>query len=594
MVQPTAEGTLARTPLPHVLLYVRDRRLAGTLAVWPDEAGEDPAPNDAHPAPSRKEDRVLFEAGVPVAGRFATEASTLERGLLDLFQRERAPYAFYEAVDYVGGSAAVLRGHVNLDQLLCAGVVRGRPREDVIDAVLGKLGDGPIRLRPDAQLLRFGLLGTENAFVEVLRAAPAPVAQLVAGFANPKLARRLLYLFAITRSLEPVDPQRLAAVAQGAAAQRASAPPAPASQVSQAPAASAVSPERISLPVPPPPSTPAPSLPLPSLPPPGSAPGSAAGSAAGPTASQPPAARKKRGLAPPEPPPPPPPGLSAEHAALWNEISRRYVNSDRQTYYDMLGIGTDASAQRAKDAYFEAVKRLHPDRLPPELAPLAPQAQRVFALLTEAHDTLSDEARRLKYLSDVKSGGGTPEAARHAAAVLESTVEHSMAEALLKQRKYEQALAHVHAAIELYADECDYHVTEARILLEQHAEDDAILPRALAAVDRAVGLNPKRDLAHFWRGRVLGRLGRGREAYEAYKRARDLNPKNVDAEREVRIYEMRMRTGGGAERKGDGGKSEPPRGKGGGADRGAGKGGDKPAAKPGGLLGGLFGGLKKK
>ena len=91
--EPIATGTLEQTPLAHVLLKVLERELDGTLAIWPEDG-------------SSGQDRVLFAKGRPVAARLLEGAGSLDRGLLPLFRRTKAPYAFYPA-DLIGDAVSV-------------------------------------------------------------------------------------------------------------------------------------------------------------------------------------------------------------------------------------------------------------------------------------------------------------------------------------------------------------------------------------------------------------------------------------------------------------------------------------------------------
>ncbi|MFW6197649.1 MAG: hypothetical protein ACOC5B_02175, partial [Myxococcota bacterium] len=138
--QPVAEGTLARTPLAHVLVNITLRRMSGTLAVWPD-----PGPGGEAP---RGQDRVRFEYGVAVAVRPRSAVSAIDPALRALFAREQAPYAFFEA-DLVGSGPEVLEGRVD-PYALVADVLRGSAGAPFIDAVLERLGSASLRLRPDA------------------------------------------------------------------------------------------------------------------------------------------------------------------------------------------------------------------------------------------------------------------------------------------------------------------------------------------------------------------------------------------------------------------------------------------------------------
>src|SRR5580658_1599769 len=68
--EPSAQGTLAKTPLPHLLIYALDRRLSGTIElVAPDQGGGtilviDGQPTKARTArPTAYLGRVLLEMG---------------------------------------------------------------------------------------------------------------------------------------------------------------------------------------------------------------------------------------------------------------------------------------------------------------------------------------------------------------------------------------------------------------------------------------------------------------------------------------------------------------------------------------------------
>ncbi len=58
-------------------------------------------------------------------------------------------------------------------------------------------------------------------------------------------------------------------------------------------------------------------------------------------------------------------------------------------------------------------------------------------------------------------------------------------------------------------------------------------------LDRAVSLNKKSEQAHYWRGMLNKRLGKNEAALKDFKFVTELYPRNIDAAREVRLYQMR-------------------------------------------------------
>jgi hypothetical protein len=55
----------------------------------------------------------------------------------------------------------------------------------------------------------------------------------------------------------------------------------------------------------------------------------------------------------------------------------------------------------------------------------------------------------------------------------------------------------------------------------------------------AVAMSPENDKIRFYRAQILSRLGRKQEALVDYKFVVTKNPRNIDAQRELRLSEMR-------------------------------------------------------
>src|SRR5262249_46587179 len=66
----------------------------------------------------------------------------------------------------------------------------------------------------------------------------------------------------------------------------------------------------------------------------------------------------------------------------------------------------------------------------------------------------------------------------------------------------------------------------------------------IRTLDRILAREPRYERALFYRGMLLKRSGRPEFAIKDFRLAAEINPKNLDAQREVRVYEMRKQKGG--------------------------------------------------
>ena len=514
--EPVAEGTLSATPVGHVLLSIQKKGLSGTLAVWPDE--ERPG-----------QDRILFRSGVPAIGRFIDPASDLEHGMLHIFSRRTAPYAFYEA-DLVGEAEGTQRGAVDIFSLL-ATALRAEVPKDAAVRVIRKLGEGAYRIKSGSPLARFGLQANEMAFVELIRAEPASAGTLIEQFGDPKVARRMLYLLAITGCLEPFA----GASQQKLKAARSSSPPLPRSSAAVGPrattSASQGAPDRSRYSTPPKERDSA----LPS-----------AQSVLPASLSNAPPSRTLSGqiVAPRSLPANPPPGLSPELSKRWGEVSRFIAMMDRLNYFEMLGVMDSASGAEISKKYMTLAKTWHPDRLPPELSELRPWVEEIFHLFTVANETLSDTTKRAEYQKTVMQGGGTPEAERKLNVMVEAAINFQKVDVLVKRRRYDEALEICEASMSVVRKEADYPAMKAWILLLRDGVDDEETADEINSLLRSTfAINPDHVHGHFVRAHTLKRQGEYDKALRHFMKVAKLDPQNLEAAREVRIGTMRHARG---------------------------------------------------
>ncbi|MDP8999693.1 MAG: DnaJ domain-containing protein [Myxococcota bacterium] len=527
---PAASGILAKTPFLHLLVYALDKELTGSFELFaPDKRTAAILFVKGHPAKVRTSEpvaylgRVLLELGHVTddqLSRSLTELSKakaakpmlhgqllLAQGVIDApklkagLQEQLArklryaagipsdtKYAYYDGFDALRGWGG--DGDPMDPVPLFWGMLLEYAPWEHVNAALARVSASQLRLAPSADLERLHLKNDELAAARLLLARPIRASE-IAGAArlNDRTGQLLAYLLLMTKQVEVLTAVS-ARPSSGPADARprtrketSSAPPAPATKQTVAPKAT-----RNSTPV-------------------------------------------------------PPPTLSPELAERWREIVDRAGRIDRADYFMMLDIARDATHEEVEAAFFALVKRWHPDRLPAELAPVRDACSRVFARMSEAHGTLADDERRSRYMGLLADGSGSPEMQATVAKVIEAATSFQKAEVCLRRNDWAQAETFCTKAHQDDETQPDYLAMLAWLLalkVENQSPEKTV--QSIQMLERAIAMNDKCERAYFWRGMLLKRLAKNDLAVKDFKRAVELNPHNIDAAREVRLYNMR---GGG-------------------------------------------------
>lgn len=541
--EPVASGTLEKTPFPHVLVYLEQRAMSGTLAIWPDGGGD----------AGQGQDRILLLKGRPMAGVLLQPAETLRAGMLTLFERKQAPYAFYEG-NLLGNAEKRLSERIEPLGLIAESLRGPHVRDDVVNDVLSRLGDAYLELADGFDPAALALTVDETPMLELLRAGPAAVDALLGSTTLPtERAQRLLYLLVIAKAAAPAD--------------KPSAKPAPTASAPAAP--------------PPPPPLGAAAPPTPDPPPATHAaviPDDPPATHAAVIPDDPPATHGA--VIPDDPPathaavipddapaggadddgrpglqsiPPAPDGLDEELRKRWQTIVTKGKLIENHNYFEMLEVPKDAKSSDAKAAFFKLAKIWHPDRLPAELQSLKPWVQTIFAYMSEANACLSDEDERFKYLQTVREGGGTPATEKLMERILDSAMQYERVLVFGRKHEYDKALEVLTQILQVTKDEPDYHAMYGWLLMQKFPNKPGVrapFDEILACFDTAIGLHDDHERGHLYKGQLLRRMGRARDALAEFKRVVKINPNNVEAAREVRIANMRNSQAPGAAKKG--------------------------------------------
>jgi curved DNA-binding protein CbpA len=559
-----AGGTLAKTPAIHLLLYAHDKRLAGTVEFTVSgEPGAFLLFVGGHPAKARTTEpvsylgRVLLElgyitemeltrsltelaraksGGLALHGQLllaarAIDDEKLQAGLGEQLARAlrhvaslppETTFAYYDGFDgLTGWGPSVAQGFDPVPMIW--GMLRANPPQAHISAALDRVMSSRLRLVRGVDLMRLGLSAEHRRVAELLT-VPMGVAEVMAASDLGEAETRLLaYLLLVTKQVD------LLRSAEGRAplAAASSTPPSVQGRVSSAPMPAA------SRPAPPP--TPVPLVgPSPSV---------------RISTSKEPVASGRRS----------PQGLSPELAERWSEILDRATTIDRTDYFVMLGLSRDAVPEDVEAAFFALAKKWHPDRLSPELGPVRSECSRVFARMSEAHATLSDAESRKQYMELLAEGSGSPDVRETVLKVVEAATDFQKAEVCLRRGDLVQAESLCRKALEADATQPDYLAMLAWLLAVKPENQSPEKTReSIQMLDRAISMSGRSEKAHFWRGMLNKRLGKADTAFRDFKTAAELNPRNIDAAREVRLH--RMRRGSRSSSPPPGPRSGPPPG----------------------------------
>ena len=150
----------------------------------------------------------------------------------------------------------------------------------------------------------------------------------------------------------------------------------------------------------------------------------------------------------------------------------------------------------------------------------------------------SDEARS----SEKPSGENSAEALAQVLALLDAATNFQKAEFFLKRNDFKHAEELCRKALAADPKQADYIAMMAWLDAQKPTrQDPASTLQQIAALTQAIGYNQASERALFYRGVLTKRIGQQAQAINDFKRAFDLNPRNVDAQREIHLYNM---TGG--------------------------------------------------
>ena len=263
---PSAAGSLAKTPVPHLLIYACERALTGTIELTSSTSAATIVVAGGLPTKVRTSDEVHFLGQVleqmgmideaqlkesldklqespRLQGQILVEMGAISPEQLALGLREQVArklehlftmpgdgsFAYYDGVNGLDGYGGEAQEGVDPYRVLWSGI-RQAPSWEHVDAALQRVGQAGIRLAAHAQVERFGFGRQELMALDLLRTKPMRLHELAqTKVLAPSVAQLFVYCLMITKQADLIELPKTTP----------SAPPA--GRPSAAPAASAAS-----------------------------------------------------------------------------------------------------------------------------------------------------------------------------------------------------------------------------------------------------------------------------------------------------------------------------------------------------------------
>lgn len=205
----------------------------------------------------------------------------------------------------------------------------------------------------------------------------------------------------------------------------------------------------------------------------------------------------------------------------------------KQTYFEVLGVNKDADANMVKIAYLKAARSYHPDTVAPGSPEAVAKAKAdLFALIGEANRTLTDAALRADYIAELAAGGTGSKVDVEKLLRAEDSFQKGVI--MVKARKYADAVKMLESAIADNADEGEFYAWRGYAKLLAATDRKAVQSDVLKDLNLCVAKNPNVANAYYFLGFLAKLNGDTKTALANFKKCVSLDPKHIDAARELR------------------------------------------------------------
>ena len=211
------------------------------------------------------------------------------------------------------------------------------------------------------------------------------------------------------------------------------------------------------------------------------------------------------------------------------------------THFNILGVDERTPLDKVKQIYFKMAKVFHPDARPALYqGEIKIKVEEIFTHISTAYNTINDRGLRENYLRSLKSQV-TTEQMNEANRAIEAETEFQKAEVLLRKGNWAQAEALLRRSTELMPEEPEYRLYHA--WAEYKVKGRPQSAEAKRVIEEALKSRPKAVEGHFFLGQIYKAEGLNEEAEKCFHKVLELDPRHIEAQRELRLSTMRKEKG---------------------------------------------------
>jgi curved DNA-binding protein CbpA len=202
-----------------------------------------------------------------------------------------------------------------------------------------------------------------------------------------------------------------------------------------------------------------------------------------------------------------------------------------------------------REAYFALAKRTHPDRFSGASDAVRRVAEEVFAVISQAYETLGHRDRRNEYLRAERDKARDQKDVEEGERALKAELSFQKGISMLRKKSHGEAAELFKEAVAQYPDEGEYHayLGWALYLADPQASGRSELARNHMLRGRK--LAPSSDKPYLFLGRLYKAEGKDSVAEKMFQKVIELDPDCVDAIRELRLIDMRRQRSKGLVRR---------------------------------------------